>query len=126
MCLSGHHDVDDTAVVLVLTSESKYVPAGVPTEALLFVAGGVAEYGAPAGRGVLVVEIVNLNLILLVEVVLLQAGYQCAVEVERQGHHFRIVVPEGLNQKEVLEVPEPDQRVLPACRNVPVSIIDSK
>ena len=118
--------MNDPAVVLIFPCESQDVLARVPAEPLFLMVRSVAEDCASNGRGILIVEIIDLYLIFLVQVIFLQAGDEGAIEVQGEGHDLGIVVSQSLYQKEVLKVPEADQRILTTGCDVPVSIIYSE
>jgi hypothetical protein len=118
--------VNDSPVVLIFSCECQDILARVPAEPLFFVVRSVAKNCASNGRGVLIVKIIDLYLILLVQVIFLQAGDEGAIEVKRKGHDLGIVVSQSLYKKEVLKVPEPDQRILTTGCDVSVSIIYSE
>ena len=118
--------MNDTPVVLIFPCECQDVLARVPAEPLLLVIRRVGEDSASNGGGVLIVEIIDLYLILLVQVIFLQACDEGAIEVQGERHDLGIVVSQSLYQKEVLKVPEADQRILTTSCDVPVSIIYSE
>ena len=72
----------DPTVILIFACESQDVLAGVPAEPLLLVVRRVGEDSASYGGGILIVEIIDLYLILLVQVIFLQAGDEGAIEVQ--------------------------------------------
>jgi hypothetical protein len=118
--------VHDSTVVLIFTCESQDVLARVPAEPLFLVVSRVGEDSASNGGGVLIVEIIDLYLILLVQVIFLQARNKGAIEVQGECHDLGIIVSQSLYQQEVLKVPEADQRILTTSCDVSVSIIYSE
>lgn len=118
--------MNDPSVVLIFPCKSQDILARVPAEPLFLMVSCVAENCASYGRGVLIVEIIDLNLILLVQVIFLQACDESSIEIQGESHDLGIVVSQSLNEQEVLKVPESDQRILTTSCDVPISIIYSE